>query len=389
MTRARRSRGAGLVLACTLIVATLAAQPVGATRTADGNRARPSKYTPSYVQSQMGYEDWGNAAYYFQWELGSHPDILRSYSRGDAVSAEIGWKRTGYRGCRIGNGLSSSGIPSGVYYNVDYTEDQDDAVLFLHMAGLWQDQRDHPNRLYGAWWRCGDSSGDIDFNPSTSKPKFSSQEGNGTRPFDSYSIAQLNLWQSRNGLLAFPSNNPSLGYHRTAWLYQPWPSQWNFEDGDGTWNTYSSSRGRLCGSAAQGSCYEHLNPGVDAYGFLYQRQWVGNWSAAEGGSAFLATIRELDPDSRAGVDHNFQYDGNFRCPTSNAVDCTVTVWIKGSKDGWRASDGRSINIPNNGVWYYVTDDRWMGPSNATTAFDVWIQSNGMLQLDSQWVSNAY
>lgn len=367
----------------------LGSQPAGATRTANGSNARPSKYTPSYVQSQMGYEDWGNAAYFFQWKLSSHPHILRSYSSGAAKSAEIGWKRTGFRGCRIGNGLSASGIPSGVYYNADYTEDQDDAVLFLQMAGLWQDQRDNPNKLYSAWWACGDSSGDNAFNPTTSKPMFNSQEGTADRPHSSYSIAQLNLWPARTGFLAFTKTNPNPGRHRVGWLYQPWTSQWNFEGGVGAWNTYSASSDHQCGGAAQGSCYARLIPGADAYGFLYQRSSMENWAAADNGAAARATIKESDPNNREGLGDNFQYDGNFRCVTVNIVDCTVTIWVKGSKDSWRSSDGRVVTIPNNGNWYYVTDDRWMGPTNYTNEFDVWIQSTGTLHLDAQWVSNAY
>jgi hypothetical protein len=50
----------------------------------------------------MGYETWGNVAYFFRWDLSRIPTALLAWENkdaSDAESLELGWKRTGGDDC--------------------------------------------------------------------------------------------------------------------------------------------------------------------------------------------------------------------------------------------------------------------------------------------------
>jgi hypothetical protein len=78
------------------------AAPAQAVDTEDGFWRRPSVWAPSVAEAQMGYETWGNVAYFFRWDLSRIPTALLAWENkdaSDAESLELGWKRTGGDDC--------------------------------------------------------------------------------------------------------------------------------------------------------------------------------------------------------------------------------------------------------------------------------------------------
>lgn len=191
------------------------------------NENRPTLWSPTYMQTQVGYQPWGNVAYYFRWEGDTAPTSMASYAESEfsRPSAEFGWKSTGWSGCRTTESLfGTSGFPSGVYVGVDYTEDAGDAVLFVgDMVTLRPDQRVNPGKLYGAWWGCGPGQ----FAPADAV--FNAAMGSGNRPFNSNTVATLNYVPNEVSASSFPYTHPDPANHHVSHMQLPWLPEGNFE----------------------------------------------------------------------------------------------------------------------------------------------------------------
>jgi hypothetical protein len=340
---------------------------------------RPSLWAPSQVYAIMGYEDWGNVAYFLSWDLTAAPDSLTSWENwltSGALSLEIGYKHTGGDDCnRTFDGLKgSAGFPSGVYIGPDYTEEDDDAVLFIaDMDVIAADQRANPGKAYAAWWSC-----DSRFTPSN-HPPFDVQQGDGDRPLFSDSKAHLIYVPAENGHLGFPAINPSPGLSTTTWMFAPWSVNPSFEASDTGWFTVNASQSRICPGASQGSCFLRIQPAGAGDNWVSQGASVGNLWADEG---------QQPTKMNVGLNTAFQYEGVFRCPSSNPGNCNFDIWLKGQ--GLREflpTDVRRFSIPNNNLWHYaLLDDCTAG--GQTNAWELWINTRGsILDLDTQWVSS--
>lgn len=345
---------------------------------------RPTLWAPNYAESQMGYKAWGNVAYFFTWHSDQSPQGLKSYGPEwgfELPSLEIGWKRTGWAGCRTTNSLNgSSGFPSDVYRGVDYTEDSGDAVLFVgDMQKMKLDQISNPGRIYSAWWGCGGGN----FVP-TSRPYFNVSIGNQNRPAASYTHATLNYVPGESGHHGFPSTNPAPGMTATTQMLTPWTRGGNFERGVSNWAAHGTTADQICGTADQGYCFVRAYGNNTGVAWLYTADFTWNRTAQEG-----QAWRYLPIGSNTGL----QYEGAFRCRSAfNSSPCYVDIWLKGRNGlSWDASrDAVVKRIPNDDKWYFVLNDALGGAGGQTEVFDLWINTRGrVLDVDAQWVSSDY
>ena len=346
---------------------------------------RPTLWAPTYAQSQMGYEGWGNVAYWFNWDLAENPSALRAWVRPwDMESLEIGWKSTGGDNCSNSNAPNTAGFPDNVFVGVDATESDDDAILFVgNMDVVAFDQQANPGKVYSAWWSC---SGPFDPN-SSPFPYFQVQAGSTDRWWSSFAHATLTYIPSEEGRAAFPSTNPDPNDHATAMMDAPWIGNPNFEGGtsESSWYRQASDARRLCSGASpnEGNCYLF----VDALG---SPSWIAQTGVTVKNQANQTTGGAFTR-MQIGSNTNFQYEGAFRCPTLwNTTDCVVTIWLKGDNGtGWNYSQhARTITIPRDDQWYFTAIDDWAAGGDTST-FSLWINTNGHdLDVDSQWVSSG-
>ncbi|MGI8427547.1 MAG: hypothetical protein ACR2FO_09280 [Actinomycetota bacterium] len=339
----------------------------------------------------MGYESWGNVAYFFQWKLDVMPDSLTAWenkSQSNAESLEVGWKRTGGADCNrtlfsfFGSGPfnGTAGFPAAVSTYVDFTEANDDAVLFVaDMDVVAADQRANPNKLYSAWWNCAGP-----FMPSQ-RPYFNVQQGGGEHPSTSFSNGQLNYVPAEHGSKGFPDLNPQYGTHKSTGMYAPWTVyNANFETGTAGWYTGAASQEWLCsgGAGGAGACYLRVHPTGPSPNWAYTSMYVANSVAyEEQGYTRLTT----------GSATGFQYEGMHRCPSSyNSSNCVYDLWLKPRNgSGWDpAKDRRSFVVPNDNRWYYILVDDWSA-GGPTDIVDLYHDTRGkVLDIDSQWVSGG-
>lgn len=387
-SRSRRALRLFLVLS-SLVSGMFFVQPQAAIAIGEGDPYynRPSLWAPAFIYAEMGYENYGNVYYQFQWDLERNPSSLVAWDNpnaSEARSLEIGYKPTGGDNCRkLGGGLNGSGgFPAGVYIGPDFTEDPTDAVLFVGDMGVMAaDQRANRAKLYGAWWSCNGP-----FNPGQN-PSYNVQMGKGTRPLNSDSKAQMNYVPAEQGGRGFPSVNPSPGAHTSTWMYAPWTVDWNFENGsqpwkngDDDWGTLNATKTRNCNQfgPVDGVCYDFIQPAGAGQAWLYQAPLVANSVAPEGQAAVRLDI---------GANTGLQYEGLFRCPSGHNIGvCGIDIWVKGQSRGWNeATDKRTYNISADDRWYYVLRDNFPA-GGATTAVDLGIGTFAKIDVDSQWVS---
>lgn len=372
--------------ACSLLVP----QPADALGPGTPFYQHPSRWVPSFVYAEMGYESYGNVQYLFQWDLERSPSSVQAWENPGAsggLSLEIGYKNTGGDNChQLPGGLNgSAGIPAGVYIGPDFTEERTDAVLFVSdMEVVAADQRANPTKMYGAWWDCDGS-----FNPNGG-PVYNLQLGDGSRPLVSDSVAQLNYVPAEHGSRGFPGVNPTPGAHASTWMFGPWTMDWNFEDGseywkhgDDNWSTFNANKQRNCNQygPVDGVCYDFVWPAASgAQALFYQRGSVFNSVAPEGQPVSVLSI---------GTNTGFQYEGLFRCPPGHNVGvCGIDVWLKGSNRGWNAATDKTVyNIPADNQWYSVLRDSFP-VGGSTVNFDLYIGSYAKIDVDAQWVSSG-
>lgn len=375
------NRRKSLILSlCLCMAATFAvAAPAQAVNMSSLPYTRPSIWAPTDIQAQMGYEGWGNVAYWVGWDLALSPGSLWAWENeltSMAYSLEIGYKPTGGDNCRqlLGGLNGKAGYPDAAYVGPDYTEDPTDAVLFIgDMDVVAPDQRANPTRDYAAWWSCASA-----FNPSVG-PAYNVQQGTAERPFLSDSRAQMNYVPAEKGSAGFPALNPWDGFHQSTAMRAPWTRDWSFEQGSTGWSSDFVSSGRACGGAGDGSCYLIVGSSTSPETWVRHQGWTLNQVAPEGGSwAFL----------NIGGNTGFQYEGWFRC--FHSTTCVVDIWLRGQTgQAWDpARHKRSVSIPNDGGWYFYVQDNWPA-GGETTVFDLYINTRGQrLDVDAQWVSGG-
>lgn len=369
------------------------AAPAAAIDNEDGSHQRPTLWAPSDIQAEMGYEEWGNVAIYFSWNLSQSPRSLNNYiAGGPAESFELGWKKTGWAACRTNHAINNSaGFPNGVYRGVDFTEDPGDAVAFIaDMDKVAWDYRANPVLLkYAISWTCHSNAG---FAPDEST-YFHTQQGSTDRPLTSASIGQLDYINEEvhtaSGFRGFPATNPGDPLLAASRMRSPWLRSSSFETGFDTWATQNAGGAGLapvkaviwCGAARSGKCYARMTGGP---GWLFQHSDNQNYSFDEG---FPGWGYGLGPKG------GFQYEGLFRCPTSNVDKCVVDIWLRPLTVNWNGNIHRnSIVIPNDGGWYYWISDTLGGedPEVANQRFGLWINNRGRtLDVDDQWVTSNY
>jgi hypothetical protein len=332
----------------------------------------------------MGYETWGNVAYFFRWDLSRIPTALLAWENkdaSDAESLELGWKRTGGDDCNrtFDSWNGSSGFPDGVSIYVDSTEADDDAVLLVaDMDVVASHQRDNPDNLFSVWWEC-----DGPFEPSE-KPYFNVQQGDSEHPYTSYSNVQLNYLPAEHGAKGFPDQNPDPGTHTTSYMLAPWTVNPDFEDtNDGEWEGVDASVSRHCdGVVWSGSCRLRIDPDPgDSSTWATQSPYVATWVKDENETEWQRLT--------VGDNTNMQYEGLFRCPpTYNSDDCIVDIWFKGDNQSWSDAHSRSVRIPADGDWYYWMDDN--GPEGGQNDLvNLWVNTRGdHMDIDTQWLSGG-
>lgn len=336
----------------------------------------------------------GHIDYSMRWSSYELPSNLRSWENTtDAVRIfELGFKSIdSAAACDNATFFGTSGFPTGVDVTVDWTEDVEDAVLWVSdMDVVAADQRANPSKNYRAWWDCAGYFAERN-NPylSVSPNKQVGPEG----PPYTDSLAHLTVVPAEQGDKSFPGSQLD---PRTfeSWIDSPWTHNPSFEDGELRWdNWWAGESGqnvtRFCdhpSGVIEGRCYLYLSPAVepDSQTLLRQYTFVRTWSRWD----------PNDPWSnqyQVGTNTNFQLQGFVRCPTFNAGDCRVTVWLKVREDPWTSTRVQGIQwtVPRDGSWYWIVEDDYSPPLNLDSNVDVWIDSRGWkLDVDSVWVASG-
>lgn len=382
MSRRPRSYAALFVLVAALLVPNAAISH--ATDTSDGFKARPTRYVPSYIETDMGYDarGTGTVGYYFSWLLSQSPasaDGLFDDALTDAVASfEIGWKSTGL-GCTTTNALSStSGFPASIYRGVDYTEDPGDAVLFIDTRYFEADVLANSNKLYAATWSCREAFLSFSPGPTTG---LNVQLGDGSRPYGSNSRAQLQLVPPENAPGAFRARQPNAVAITTYNNHML--SDSNMEQlVDNSWFPGTQAvYTKMVNGGEQGPRYIRIRKADGSPGpsLVYQ---------SHGGTIKLQNIVMK---VRAG--RPLQYEGAFRCRALyNPSPCVLTVNV-GPGSALSTDPGNPVfttTIPNDNRWYFIVlDDRGQSRVDQTYVKVSINAGQSQIDIDSQFVSTGF
>jgi hypothetical protein len=352
----------------------------GAIDSSQGDAGRPSRWVPNDTISQTANDEpWGNVAYWMRW---TGPASMDALPDGGDGTYELGWKTTGFDNCDDdGDTFGRAGFPLAVDVQADWTEDNDDAVVWVtDLDILKEDQRDNPDRRYSAWWECQSD----DFF-SSSIPYMESQRGDWdviADPITSISYATLRQVPPEQGDKGIPDQFQAENVQTNMTL--PWTDEWNFETGRASWvephgDVFSE---RICGDAGQGSCYFFWRPDVQGS----DSGWIKQDFQVETTSNKSGVWSRFELGNKTG----FQFEGMFRCPSWSpgwkgvSGNCLVDVWLKTASGEW---EGKAWEVPADDQWYYAISDTY-GSQNSDVDINQWINNRGFpLDMDAIWVSS--
>jgi hypothetical protein len=394
----------GSVLCLLLVFSALAPARVAvAVTTEDGIWKQPSMWAPLLVTTSLdnrvqGGDElaWVHYNIHFDGYDALNDTTYPSWgSPADFEALELGYKDTGGSGCNgFGGDLGyRSGFPDNVYVSPDYTEDPDDAVLFIGDMPIVMAEYE-AGRLWAgvhAAWACADFVDPFDHNPY-----FQVQAVNGNRPPTSYSQVSLNYAPAEETTPYFPPPVDGAAIRHdflTPWLWlggdedEEHHDLGQFEDTSllDSWGQSGVTTQVDCGDAAvgQGNCYMVLRPdgstGSDTWLHYDGEVQTVLWSHVPGQPDF-----EGPPN--IGGNTALQYQGLFRC---ESADCTMDIWLKGGEDsGWDATlHKRTMTIPSDHQWHFVSFE--IGPGGETTDWQLRINTLGhAFDIDAQWVGSG-
>lgn len=374
-----------LALAFALTILLPLASPVDAVPEFD--RERPTKWAPTSITTVMTNDPQvAEVNYWFKWE--GPGSWSSSFWNEDVSVLEFGWKDTGNDGCdRTQAGLGQAGWPNGTDVRVDWTEDLDDAIVWINNVNpLKFEILFEPGNEYAVWWGC---IFDNDF-ISASNPNFQVAQNVCAPlicgPSNTFSSNVMNYVPSEQGWKGLPINGNDLRQIQTN-MDAPWLGNGNFETGLlGPWSPYDSSATVFTGSNSphQGDSFVYVQPtfsgqGNVAHSWIYQSFKVGNSGTR-------------DPQFELGANTGLQYEGVFRCPTwaddwagQPGQQCRVTVYMKTKAETTWYS--KTWLIDPTWTWQFALDAN--SPSmTSDDDVDIWIDTHGFpLDIDAQWVSS--
>lgn len=409
-------RHSGVATIAVLAVSIASISPSWAIDTSSPYHDMPSQWAPTGAISQVTNDarPWGKVAYFFNWtgiqSMNGWSAPARSPS-GDSV-IELGFKQIDHTGlaCTDSPLTGKSGFPPEVNVQVDYTEDPEDAVIWIaDLDILRADQRADLSKVYGAWMGCG-GVGDDGFFSGQGQAEFEVQVGHYDQvesPSTTYSNATLHhmprelseaFLPEANDCARFPDfrcRDPRLVQ---AHMIAPWIADPSFEAFNGQWLTSADvTAPYICDSptfpSLSGRCHvfvKHNSPGA-AGSILYQDFQVQTTVAREN----FSLDGTYGPGTRLTTGNNtaFQVEAKFRCPVdspqykgSQGDVCQVGVFLGTSTNGG-VSAPWYLDIPADGKWYYAA--REYGAQAASTDVRININSYGYpLDIDELWVSGG-
>lgn len=394
----RRVRLARVGLVLLSLSSLLIWSPERAGSIAAGNdRYNPGRWAPNHVYSVLtngGPLDL-DVNYWMKWYFPSF--WLEDTQHADYGAFELGWKQTQNRECNrtqdgLGLNFVEAGFPSGVRKSVDYSEDADDAVVWItDMDVVAAEQYRDPSREFFMAWTCGNGNTDSFSQADAGQATFtvstnlcSSLVCSPLTTLQSSGQSTLNYVPAEQAFRGFPNGAMS----RDTVMVSPWNQTWSFQGGDAigwsispTTATYSVP----CGTGIIRNCYGYFQPQFSGHG--YQNLWVYQHFSVRTVSDNLGYSA-----GRTGK----QFAGYFRCPTwapswagmSQNNYCVIDVYAHNYNHV--GASGFRWHIPADGQWYSVLSDEFSPSPVPDDWVSLWINTNGIpVDMDGLWVSSDY
>lgn len=292
---------------------------------------------------------------------------------------ELGFKDLGGTdGCNK-HDFGSSGFSSGVEAEWDYTEDAEDAVVWISgMDELVQDT------LYTTWGRCHGSSAGYWYN--SPGPVLEAQLGEWNEiqePATTYSEATMRYMPGETAYRAFPDASEFRSTDSFNTLsHVAWNRNSNFEEDDNfDWYGQDADIRRICTGSNEGECFARILPRPGGTGtWLKEPFSVQTWR-----------WRNDEPFHRmvSGDGNALQLQGLFRCREPASIgSCTPKLWIK-TVSGPADAKSYSATIPADDRWHAILldQDEWSGLPSVRD-FSLEVNTHGeSLDVDALWVSS--
>jgi hypothetical protein len=331
--------------------------------------------------------------YWMRWE---YPTFwVQDDEARDRGVFEIGWKQTHASGCHngaSGNYPTHSTFPPSAKVMIDYSEDSDDAVLWVtDMDVVAYVQIAQPEAEFSAGYRCSGSDiidgavGDSTFAVSTGRCVASGVLGE-CIPAATFQTSGLNYVPAENGWRGLPSL-PNTNRHMSS--DAPWTNDWSFEGGVVAPSPFVSNdltQRRICGAAMISRCYLYLEPssgpGIGGQATrVVQAFWV---------KTFSDNVRYP-----AGLYTGKQFGAYVRCPAWSPAwslrsgACLIGVNVR-TQNSSLPSQTYLWNVPADGMWYSLLHDGFDGTTLNDSLVVLTIDTYGYpLDIDGVWVSSDY
>jgi hypothetical protein len=356
-----------------------------ASASADHHDKDLSTWAPTSMVSVMTNAGGVDVNYWFKWE-GPSSTTNHRWNSGDTVF-EFGYKGTGNDGCSSEDGwLGKAGWPANMDIQVDYTEEGDDAVIWMDGVGNLKNHiNNNPGSEYSVWWPCSNNN-HFDEDTINAYQVALNECDIICEPFTTFTAQAYNYIPAEQAGQSVPNDQFDNRLIQTN-LTAPWPKNWNFEDGIANWNTWNASRTSINGNAYQGNKYIYVQP---------NQSGKGNQTLSRLRQLFdVKTSSTKAPNGyELGNNTNITYEGYFRCPVwapewagrPAGTDCSIQVrWRTVANGNWRV---KNYTIPSDWTWYRVYFDA--DPAQVSDDnLQLFLDTRGFpMDIDAQWVTSG-
>lgn len=368
----------------------------------DDWRYNPGPWAPNHTYSILTNNNQATQAADVQyWMSWYDPSFwIEVPQHADYGVFELGWKATANNGCRNArNGVfTSAGFPSSVRRTVDYTEDSDDAVVWIaDMDVVAAAQYQDPAREFYVSWDC-EFDNQFGYKLAQTDPAYSGTVFNVSTnlcssavcaPFSTVTSSNLNYIPNEQAFRGIP---PITGDKHTS-TDSPWNQSWSFQADPIGWSLstpagFPGTWEVIC---------DNVNPVPirNCYGFVRAQNqnqgYINNFVFSQ--NFYVRTASDSSLYS-AGVRTGKQFGGYVRCPTwapgyagIPGNNCIVDIYVHNANSP--GAGGIRYSVPPDGKWYSVASD-WFGASpNHDTWVSLFIHTYGVpIDLDGLWVSSG-
>lgn len=310
---------------------------------------------------------------------------------------EIGMKNTGINACNDELNSLRIGYPSTVRVAVDFTEDGEDAVIWVtDLPTLRADVTYW--KAYSFSWRCSGSvtdGGRYDDDPGALEVQLGAWNGVAT-PGPTYSRATTHFVPPENKHLLVPPENSTGQSLIQSTLFGPWVDNAGFESGVSGWQTSTAEAYHYGGgqnAPSEGTSYALLQPPTGGPLVRPSNAWIRSMIFRD---FRVVQFNNAGETFSLGSRTDYAFDGTFRCmPWSPdwsrkpGSTCRVTISLKThATEDWTGT-AYYWDIPANGEWYFIASDAW-GAQTSDDDIRIWVDSNGyFLDVDHLWVTSGY